>query len=77
MSKATYQPFEPLELSVDVLVDHIIAEHSGDAVDAVRTLVLELDFTRDQLSIASRLLSSGIGRGWKPQMERMPSTPEA
>ncbi|KQS73020.1 hypothetical protein ASG39_04695 [Rhizobium sp. Leaf371] len=71
--KTTDQP-----VTADVLARHIIQEHDGDSFEAIKTLVLELDFARDQLHIASRLLSTGIGRGWKPSFERVPDTaPEA
>ncbi|KQS80433.1 hypothetical protein ASG25_02140 [Rhizobium sp. Leaf384] len=77
MTNVQHHANEPLEMSIDVLAEHIITEHAGDAVEAVKTLVMELDFTRDQLQIASRLLSTGIGRGWKPRLERLPARPEA
>ncbi|NHT77053.1 hypothetical protein G8E10_15150 [Rhizobiaceae bacterium CRRU44] len=77
MSNAAHQPYEPLAISADVLARHIVQEHDGDAFEAVKTLVLELDFAREQLHIASSLLSTGIGRGWRPSFTRLPDIPEA
>ncbi|TCM58219.1 hypothetical protein C8J36_101118 [Rhizobium sp. PP-F2F-G48] len=69
---------EALPVTADVLARHIIQEHDGDAFEAIKTLVLELDFARDQLHIASSLLSRGMGRGWLPSFTRLPDTaPEA
>jgi hypothetical protein len=49
----------------------IISACGGDARAAVRELLADADFLRDQLYIASRLLSRGIGRGWAPKYERV------
>ena len=53
------------------LVDAMIAAHGGDARLAVRELMADADFLRDQLYTASRLMSQGYGRGWKPRYERV------
>lgn len=53
------------------LVDAVICTHGGDASEAVRELMRDADFLRDQLYIASRLMSQGHGRGWKPKYERV------
>ena len=53
------------------LVDAMICAHGGDAREAVRELMRDADFLRDQLYIASRLMSQGHGRGWKPKYERV------
>ena len=53
------------------LVDVMIAAHGGDARLAVRELMADADFLRDQLYTASRLTSQGYGRGWKPRYERV------
>jgi hypothetical protein len=37
----------------------------------VRELMADADFLRDQLYTASRLMSQGYGRGWKPRYERV------
>jgi len=52
------------------LVESVIQACGGDARAAVRELLADADFLRDQLYTASCLLSRGIGRGWKPQYER-------
>jgi hypothetical protein len=74
---------EQLALQIDVaecateppeevdLVESVISAYGGDARAAVRELLADADFLRDQLYIASCLLSKGIGRGWKPQYERL------
>ena len=53
------------------LVDAMICAHGGDSRQAVRELMLDADFLRDQLYIASRLISQGYSRGWKPKYERV------
>jgi hypothetical protein len=53
------------------LVDAMISACGGDARKAVRELMLDADFLRDQLYIASSLMSQGYGRGWKPKYERV------
>jgi hypothetical protein len=53
------------------LVDAMIAAHGGDARMAVRELMADADFLRDQLYTASRLMSQGYSRGWRPKYERL------
>lgn len=53
------------------LADAMIAACGGDARRAVRELMLDADFLRDQLYVASRLMSQGYGRGWRPKYERL------
>jgi hypothetical protein len=53
------------------LVNAIICAYGGDARRAVAELMLDADFLRDQLYTASRLMSQGYGRGWKPKYERL------
>ena len=63
----------PVSISSDVdLVDAVISAYGGDARRAVRELMLDADFLRDQLYTASRLMSQGYGRGWRPKYERVP-----
>jgi hypothetical protein len=59
---------EPKEVD---LVESVIQSCGGDARAAVRDLLADADFLRDQLYIASCLLSRGIGRGWTPKYERV------
>lgn len=49
----------------------LLTAHDGDALAAIRELLADTDFLRDQLYIASSLMSKGIGRGWKPSYERV------
>ena len=60
--------FAPIEID---LADAMIAACGGDARRAVRELMLDADFLRDQLYTASRLMSQGYGRGWRPKYERV------
>lgn len=53
------------------LAESVLRAHDGDAVAAIRSLLLDADFLRDQLFIASSLMSKGISRGWKAQYERV------
>ncbi|WP_142627952.1 hypothetical protein [Rhizobium sp. P007] len=54
---------------VDLAVS-ILTAFDGDALAAIRELLADADFLRDQLFIASSLMSKGIARGWKPSYER-------
>ncbi|MGJ7040450.1 hypothetical protein [Shinella sp. BE166] len=51
-------------------VDAVIEAYGGDARVAVRELLADADFLRDQLYTASALVSKGYARGWKPRYER-------
>ena len=53
------------------LVDAMIAAYGGDARRAVRELMLDADFLRGEIYTASRLMSQGYGRGWRPRYERV------
>jgi hypothetical protein len=57
------------EQEVDLAVS-VLKAAGGDPLVAIRSLLADADFLRDQLFIASPLMSKGIGRGWKPQYER-------
>lgn len=61
---------ESAGLEVD-LVDSVIAACGGDARAAVRELLADADFLRDQLYTASCIMSQGMARGWKPKYERV------
>lgn len=56
--------------SVDLAVS-VLKAHGGDALAAIRELLLDADFLRDELWTASNLMSKGISRGWKPKYERV------
>ena len=56
---------------VDLTVS-VLRAHDGDPLEAIRNLLADADFLRNQLWIASNLMSKGISRGWKPQYERVP-----
>jgi hypothetical protein len=51
-------------------IDAVIEAYGGDARAAVRELLADADFLRDQLYTASVLVSKGYARGWRPQYER-------
>ncbi|MBY5462038.1 hypothetical protein [Rhizobium leguminosarum] len=55
---------------VDLAVS-VLKAAGGDPLVAIRSLLADADFLRDQLYIASNLMSKGISRGWKPQYERV------
>lgn len=52
-------------------VDALIVAHAGDVRAVIEGLLLDADFLRDQLHIASQMMSSGMGRGWRPRYERL------
>ena len=54
---------------VDLAVS-VLAAARGDPLLAIRSLLQDADYLRDQLWIASNLMSKGISRGWKPKYER-------
>ena len=53
------------------LAESVLKAAGGDALAAIRSLLDDADFLRDQLFIASNLMSKGISRGWKPKYERV------
>jgi hypothetical protein len=53
------------------LAESVLTAHGGDALAAIRSLLEDADFLRDQLFIASNLMSKGISRGWRPRYERV------
>lgn len=53
------------------LAASVLDAFDGNALEAIRSLLADADFLRDQLWIASNLMSKGVGRGWKPQYERV------
>ena len=60
----------PEDAEVD-LVDAVLEACGGDARLAIKELLLDADFLRDQLWTASHMMSAGMGRGWKPKYERV------
>lgn len=54
---------------VDLAVS-VLNAHDGDALAAIRNLLADADFLRDQLYTASCVMSAGMARGWKPRYER-------
>jgi hypothetical protein len=55
---------------IDLAVS-VLNAAGGDPLVAIRSVLADADFLRDQLWIASNLMSKGIGRGWRPQYERL------
>lgn len=51
-------------------IEAVLAWHAGDSRAAIETLLADCAFLRDELVVASALLSRGIGRGWMPKLER-------
>lgn len=51
-------------------VDAVIEAYGGDARVAVRELLADANFLRDQLYTASVLVSKGDARGWRAKYER-------
>lgn len=51
-------------------VDLVIEACGGDARAAVRELLADADFLREQLYTASRVMSAGYARGWRPRYDR-------
>lgn len=49
------------------IVDSVLAACHGDHRLAIRELLADADFLRDQLFIAANLMSHGMGRGWRPK----------
>ena len=64
------EPQEDLAAPEIDLAATYLAAHSGDALAAIRDLLLDADFLRDQLWTASQMMSTGMGRGWRPKYER-------
>lgn len=62
-------PAEPVP-EID-LVDSVLGACGGDARLAIRELLADADFLRDQLHIAATIMSKGMGRGWRPRYERV------
>ncbi|WP_428427339.1 hypothetical protein [Pararhizobium sp.] len=57
-------------LDEEDLAASVLAAAGGDPLVAIRSLIDDADFFRDQLYVASTLMSAGISRGWKPKFER-------
>lgn len=53
------------------LAESVLRAFHGEAKAAIRELLLDADFLRDQLYTASCIMSSGMARGWKPKYERV------
>ncbi|KQS84805.1 hypothetical protein [Rhizobium sp. Leaf383] len=53
------------------LAQSVLSACGGDPLLAIRELLADADFLREQLVTASYLMSSGMGRGWRPQYERV------
>jgi hypothetical protein len=61
-------PEPPTEVD---LVESVLSACGGDARLAIREFLADADFLRDQLYIASELMSKGMSRGWRPKYERV------
>lgn len=58
------------EREVDI-AEAVLEAYGGDARVAIRELLADADFLRDQLHTASVLVSKGYARSWKPRYERV------
>lgn len=63
-------PEPEFEAEVD-LADAVLDAYGGDARMAIRELLADADFLRDQLHTASVLVSKGYARSWRPRYERV------
>lgn len=52
------------------LAQSILDAHDGDALAALRTVIDDATYLHDQLYTASRLISPGFVRGWRPKLQR-------
>lgn len=66
MSEAVELPSRDVDL-----VDSVLQACGGDHRLAIRELLADADFLRDQLYTASCVMGSGMARGWKPKYERV------
>jgi hypothetical protein len=51
-------------------VDEAIEYHDGDMRATIATLIKDCRFLREQLAVARSCMSTGLTRGWKPELER-------
>lgn len=51
-------------------VQAVLDAFGGQAIAALRSVIADAEFLCDQLETASRSMSLGIGRGWKPRFQR-------
>lgn len=51
-------------------IEAILAAHNGDARAAVADLVHRIQYLRQQLSLASAVMSKGMTRGWAPSLDQ-------
>jgi hypothetical protein len=63
-------PVAAPEPEVD-LVEAVLTACGGDYKLAIRELLDDADFLRDQLYTASQLMSRGMAYGWRPKYERL------
>lgn len=63
-------PEPEIDAAVD-LADAVLEAYGGDAKTAIRELLADADFLRDQLYTAATLVSKGYARSWRPKYERV------
>lgn len=51
-------------------IDAALAYHDGDYRAAIDCLLKDVVFLKEELFIAERMLSKGMGRSWAPRYER-------
>lgn len=64
--------FAQRPLPTDVLdpIDEALAYHDGDIRATIATLLADCGHLREQLIIAKGCISTGLTRGWSPDLER-------
>ena len=63
-------PDEPAALSPEAEFNDVIRYHGGDADAAVRTLLEDCRYLRQQLALTQMGMSTGFTRGWTPSFDR-------
>lgn len=56
----------PRELTLEEEAKNIVDLHDGDGLQAVMTLLVEMDALQDRLWSAKIAMGCGFTRGWKP-----------
>ena len=63
-------PDEPATPSPEAEFNDVLRYHDGDADAAVRTLLEDCRYLRQQLALTRRGMSIGFTRGWTPSFDR-------
>lgn len=63
-------PDEPATAPAEAEFEVVIRYHNGDADAAVRTLLEDCRYLRQQLALTQLGMSIGFTRGWTPRFDR-------